>query len=200
MFKRARSGIDWFFRWGEHVEFAKVLLESLGLWDYFKVTTGGAIVTGVGLFLGRLASVPASWLWVGGLLLFTVTGLIILIVLARKAHREIKGLATTQINQNDERLPDNIVDSIPDVRVADYPAMAALFENAERDKLFPLLESEKLAAWARPMGETIYSHACLAVHGNLTFSYIYPKRGNGNEPKRLLKRSHAKNQFGMIFI
>jgi hypothetical protein len=44
-----------------------------------------------------------------------------------------------------------IAEAIPDLRVADDPSVIALFEGQERDKLFPLLEAEKILAWARPM-------------------------------------------------
>src|SRR5260370_1008383 len=43
-----------------------------------------------------------------------------------------------------------ISDSLSDLRVADSPRVSRLFESDERDKLFPLLEAEKLTAWARP--------------------------------------------------
>lgn len=42
-----------------------------------------------------------------------------------------------------------IAESHPDVRVADCPAVIALFEGPERDKLIPLLEAEKITAWGR---------------------------------------------------
>ena len=42
-------------------------------------------------------------------------------------------------------------DDLPDTRVADNARVCALFEGNERDKLFPLLEAEKITAWARPM-------------------------------------------------
>lgn len=46
--------------------------------------------------------------------------------------------------------PDpTIADSYPDIRVADTPAVISLFESNERNKLVPLLEAEKIVAWAR---------------------------------------------------
>lgn len=42
-------------------------------------------------------------------------------------------------------------DGLPDLRVADHKRVATLFESEERDKLFPLMESETLLVWARPM-------------------------------------------------
>ncbi len=44
-----------------------------------------------------------------------------------------------------------VLSSLPDLRVADNPRVIDLFEGDQRDKLFPLLEAEKLTAWARPM-------------------------------------------------
>jgi hypothetical protein len=41
---------------------------------------------------------------------------------------------------------------VPNVRIADSPAIIALFEGTAADKLLPLLEAEKLSSWARPMG------------------------------------------------
>ena len=49
--------------------------------------------------------------------------------------------------KSDLHLPDGL----PDLRVADHKRVAALFESEERDKLFPLMESERLFVWARPM-------------------------------------------------
>lgn len=53
-------------------------------------------------------------------------------------------------------MPSDIAESIPNVRVADCPSVVHLFESKEKDKLVPLLEAERLTAWARPMrvGET----------------------------------------------
>ena len=48
--------------------------------------------------------------------------------------------------------PLEIAESYPDIRVADAPTVIDLFEGKERDKLIPLLEAEKITAWARPMG------------------------------------------------
>jgi hypothetical protein len=48
--------------------------------------------------------------------------------------------------------PDDIAESYPNLRVADHHRIIDLFESPERDKLIPLLEAEKLSAWARPMG------------------------------------------------
>ena len=42
-------------------------------------------------------------------------------------------------------------EDVPDVRVADSPAIIALFESNMRGKLLRLLEAGKLTAWARPM-------------------------------------------------
>jgi len=40
-------------------------------------------------------------------------------------------------------------DDIPDVRIADGPAVRNLFETSERDKLIPLLEAGKIESWGR---------------------------------------------------
>jgi hypothetical protein len=42
--------------------------------------------------------------------------------------------------------PDDIADSYPNLRVADLPRVAELFDG---DKLIPLLEAEKITAWGR---------------------------------------------------
>jgi hypothetical protein len=57
----------------------------------------------------------------------------------------------------DNQLPENgktylLAGFIPDVRVADSPSAQSLFEGKDGDKLIPLLEAEKIFAWARPMG------------------------------------------------
>src|ERR1035437_2465984 len=49
-------------------------------------------------------------------------------------------------------LSADLVESIPNLRVADSPAAIALFDGHERDKIVPLLEAGKLTAWARGMG------------------------------------------------
>jgi hypothetical protein len=45
--------------------------------------------------------------------------------------------------------PGDIADSYPNVRVADTPAIIALFEGSGRAKLIALLASGKIASWAR---------------------------------------------------
>jgi hypothetical protein len=42
-------------------------------------------------------------------------------------------------------------EDIPNLRIADSPTAIALFETTERDKLLPLLEADRVSAWARPM-------------------------------------------------
>ena len=48
---------------------------------------------------------------------------------------------------------DDLLEHVPDIRVADLPNIVRLFEGKDGDKLIPLLEAEKLFAWARPMGK-----------------------------------------------
>jgi predicted nucleotide-binding protein len=48
-------------------------------------------------------------------------------------------------------LPDDISQAVPNLRVAEMPAVIQLFRGRDADKLMPLLEAEKITAWARPM-------------------------------------------------
>jgi hypothetical protein len=48
-------------------------------------------------------------------------------------------------------IPHILPEGLPDLRIADNPRVAALFESGEQDKLFPLLEADRLHLWARPM-------------------------------------------------
>lgn len=59
---------------------------------------------------------------------------------------KVDGANIPVLNSN-LRLPDGL----PDLRVADHKRVAALFENEQRDVLFPLMESERLLVWARAM-------------------------------------------------
>jgi len=45
-----------------------------------------------------------------------------------------------------------LAEFIPDVRVADSLTAQRIFEGQDGDKLIPLLEAEKIFAWARPVG------------------------------------------------
>jgi hypothetical protein len=92
-----------------------------------------------GLIAMSNVSTPLAYgiLFVGLALL----GYLIVEWLHNRAKQKKDGETTNLATEFDE--------SFPDVRVADYPAVLALFEGHERDKLIPLLEAEKISAWAR---------------------------------------------------
>jgi hypothetical protein len=71
---------------------------------------------------------------------------VVLVILGYRADRKTISPSASPTAS----LLDDVAESIPDVRVADNPSVIDLFQGNERDKLFPLLEAEKLAAWARP--------------------------------------------------
>jgi hypothetical protein len=94
----------------------------------------------------------------------------------------------------DQRMPDEaslpsaIKEEIPDLRISDDPSIVALFEGAERDKLLPLLEIERIIAWGRPMGPgdpplTRISGRLWSTHFLLTL----PKQGQWSESQSFLK-------------
>jgi hypothetical protein len=84
------------------------------------------------------------------------------------------------------------VEDIPDLRVADSPLAIELFEGAERDKLLPLLEAEKLGAWARPMrGEKPGRDAApVILKGDVWRTHylqFFPKEGQWERAQTFLK-------------
>src|SRR5260370_13463975 len=88
----------------------------------------------------------------------------------------------------------NFADSTPDLRVADDRLVIALFDGDERDKLLPLLEAEKVTAWARPMGRgepplTKLSGQLWKTHYLLSL----PREGQWNRAQTFLK-TKARNE------
>jgi hypothetical protein len=81
-----------------------------------------------------------------------------------------------------------LAEHFPDIRVADDDRAIALFQSIERDKLFPLLESEKIDAWARPMG---YGEpAPIKVPGNVWRTHqlhIFPATGPNQKNQTFVK-------------
>lgn len=124
----------------------------------------GLIRWAVGIVIGAVcivwnfapAETLASWFghaheWIANpltRLVVLVVGLAIIgaLLLVRREPKDQAPLIST---------PDAVpfADSYGDIRVADYPAVLALFKDPERDKLIPLLEAEKISAWGRkPLG------------------------------------------------
>jgi hypothetical protein len=190
-----RAVIGWFFRWGEHASFARELLDACGLWEWAKITIGSAIVTLIGVALGKLGAVPAQWLWVGGVAIFIVTMLVLFLVLAREALKDKRGrfiasaasTRPTNIEKTGPIVVPTLRDDLPDVRVADNPRVCRLFESNERDKLFPLMEAEKLTVWARPMkGDDKLLH--LQGHTWRTHFFMFlPKQGEQTRHQTFVK-------------
>jgi hypothetical protein len=84
-------------------------------------------------------------------------------------------------------LPPELAESVPDVRVADHPRAAALFEHPQSDILFPLMESNALIVWARSMkGED----KLLRITGNVWrthFFRYFPKNGDQTQSQTFIK-------------
>jgi hypothetical protein len=126
----------------------------LGLLLHFPVALIGNAVTGwfdnaiaehFGLTSPSVASVVQfTWQWI---LPFSAAALTLVIYHHWNTRRERVPLATSG-----SAGAEQFLEFIPDVRVADAPNVIKLFEGTDADKLIPLLEAEKISAWARPMG------------------------------------------------
>lgn len=87
---------------------------------------------------------------------FVTLGISVLVLLAFLGYRaQRRGAAGktsgTKAAPQSTAISADIAEHIPDLRVADNPSVIELFDGNEKDKLFPLLEANKLTAWARPM-------------------------------------------------
>jgi hypothetical protein len=132
---RIREAYDW----GERSHFGWHVI-----WPYLKETFG--LSTGAGVLMAVLASFrELSWFGIlcSGLLGFVVVSVGYIAITQHRLNRRNK-----EAKEGEQTI---FADAIPDLRVADSPSAVELFEGRERDKLFPLLETEKLMAWARPM-------------------------------------------------
>ncbi|TWB01778.1 hypothetical protein [Bradyrhizobium stylosanthis] len=78
-----------------------------------------------------------------------------------------------------------ISSDIPNVRVADCPAALELFDHPEQDKLLPLLEAEKLIAWARPMKPISDHPALIKVQGAVWRDHVLEFFPRGDGPGRI---------------
>lgn len=79
---------------------------------------------------------------------------------------------------------------VPNLRVADLPAVLALFEDREQDKTVPLLEGGHLSAWARRMdsGEPPLNRLEAAVWSGHHLEFL-PKRGGQSKNQTFIKRN-----------
>src|SRR5262249_35768190 len=130
------------FHFGEDAHFAATILESVGLRprDFMIGGISGLIALVWRSFEG------AGWLgrivyWLAVLAIWLAVIAVGRVALGRFTNKKSQ-LGTAEEPQRDD---------LPDLRVADNSRVASLFESDERDKLFPLLEANKLTAWARPM-------------------------------------------------
>ena len=119
------------FDWGTRGEFIVSLFVDWRTWLSI------AIGAGPGGLMGYLAGLEPVWIFFGTIGAGGAAALvyIAIVLFSRNQTNPSLGYAT----------------DIPDLRVADAPSIVALLESKERDKLFPLLEAERLRAWARPM-------------------------------------------------
>jgi hypothetical protein len=140
-------GTGWkIFKAGEHAHFGWVLLEAVLDIRGWLVTLGVWAVTFFGASLDMLRSPLNVWL-VSLLAAACAAILYIAWCFFRLSYRTKGAQALPSVDK-----PTHLfADAIPDFRVADAPSAMKLFEGKERDKLFPLLEAERLTAWARPM-------------------------------------------------
>jgi len=89
----------------------------------------------------ELIAETSGWLsWWGWLLILAA---IIAIACFEYAFRK------TGPKQRPSRATTEFDGHVPNVRVADTPAVASLFADSDQDKLIPLLEAGKITAWAR---------------------------------------------------
>jgi len=94
----------------------------------------------------------------------------------------------------------------PDVRVADSPNALMLFEGKEGDTLLPLLEAEKIIAWARRMGGRPGDHpAPIKVRGAVWRDHIIEFHPRGEGPGRINQtfiKTRARNEsvFYDVFL
>jgi hypothetical protein len=97
--------------------------------------------------------------------------------------------------KNPSALDDSIAEYLPDVRVADSLAAQRLFEGRDGDNLIPLLEAEKIFAWARPMGRG--EPAPIRVPGNVWRTnqmWVVPKGDNPHMRNQTFIKTKTTNE------
>lgn len=97
--------------------------------------------------------------------------------------------------KNPPALDDSIAEYLPDVRVADSLAAQRLFEGKDGDNLIPLLEAEKIFAWARPMGRG--EPAPIRVPGNVWRTnqmWVMPKGDNPHMRNQTFIKTKTTNE------
>ena len=89
-----------------------------------------------------------------------------------------------------------LIEEIANLRLADDPATLSLFDGAEADRFIPLVEGDKLTAWARPMGR---GQPPLTEISGAQWKSLYllfaPKTGEGMINQTFLKTKLGNDTF-----
>jgi hypothetical protein len=107
---------------------------------FFASLAGAAVLTALAVILDPKSPVWFLLLWGGGGV-FALCALAIMTDMIWRRLKDKKKDGAAQVS--------GFVGYIPDIRVADHPAVLALFDGVEADKLIPLLEADKITAWGR---------------------------------------------------
>ena len=148
-------------------------------WKYLTATPAPVPASGT-------AMVPPWWLYItGGLgVALLITGWVMMIARRREDTRQP---AATLL--------------IPNIRIADRPAVVDLFAGQEADKILPLLEAGELTAWGRPPGRgdpplTGIDCADWKTH----YLEFLPKEGPGTQNQTWLKKKQGSGTNISTFI
>jgi hypothetical protein len=161
--------------------------KSTALLDRVILIAGG-LEMAVGALMAALPNLVPQWLAWG---CFGVGAATVIFGVVRIRH-DIWDWLLEKAKERDARTNltplDGVSEYVPDLRVADEPSVIALFEGRARDKLFPLLEIEKIASWGRPKGPgdlplTKISGLVWKTHQ----LFHWPKSGEGTQNQTYLK-------------
>lgn len=163
------------------------------LWPISEKLGEGAVVEWVNHWIAESVGIksPSQDQLVDFVISWGVPGLAAVVFLCavyagRWFERKTAASATVQAASRPSILAD-FAEHIPDLRVADNPAIRALFEGAEGDKLLPLLEAEKITAWGRKGLEepppTKIPGTIWAGH----YLFFLPHRGEGTKNQTFIR-------------
>jgi hypothetical protein len=144
-----------------------------------------------GVVLSGLAYTAVAWIAILILRLIFVAPF----QLWRTEKERADGLAELKAHDQDDSF-------IPNVRVADNPDAVKLFEGENGDKLIPLLEAERLSAWARPMGSG--EPPPIKVPGSIWRTHVLmfvPRAGEGTRNQTYVKtKQRGETTFFDVFL
>jgi hypothetical protein len=121
-------------------------------WQAKLSAFGAGMLAWAATFFGAAGEgLSVTAVWVASLAAGLLVSIIVFVIAAIRAILRIQNNSSAE-KLTAEKPSTDFDEFIPDLRVADSPAALKLFDGTDGDKLLPLLEAEKIIAWARRIG------------------------------------------------